>query len=49
MAKALKSEAKTKEGGRITTPDRTEDDALESSLRPKTLSDFVGSNRRARI
>jgi holliday junction DNA helicase RuvB len=45
MAKALKSEAKTKEEGRITTPDRTEDDALESSLRPKTLSDFVGQQQ----
>jgi holliday junction DNA helicase RuvB len=28
--------------GRITTAERIEDDALESSLRPKTLSDFVG-------
>ncbi len=27
---------------RITTAERIEDDALESSLRPKTLSDFVG-------
>jgi Holliday junction DNA helicase RuvB len=41
MAKA----AKTKEDGRITTPERTEDDSLESSLRPKTLSDFVGQQQ----
>ena len=27
---------------RITTPERIQDDVLESSLRPKTLSDFVG-------
>ncbi len=27
---------------RITTPERIQDDALEFSLRPKTLSDFVG-------
>src|ERR1700744_4621881 len=36
MAKASKADE-----GRITTPERTEDDSLESSLRPKTLSDFV--------
>ena len=30
---------------RITTPERTEDDSLESSLRPKTLSDFVGQQQ----
>src|SRR6204780_3823147 len=27
---------------RLVTPERNEDDALESSLRPKTLADFVG-------
>src|SRR6201995_4329393 len=45
MAKALKNEAKTKDDGRITTAERTEDDTLESSLRPKTLSDFVGQQQ----
>ena len=30
---------------RITTPERTEDDTLESSLRPKTLADFVGQQQ----
>jgi Holliday junction DNA helicase RuvB len=29
----------------ITTPERTEDDALESSLRPKRLADFVGQRQ----
>ncbi len=37
MAKAQKGE-----DNRITTPERTEDDALEASLRPKRLADFVG-------
>src|SRR5471032_1798056 len=27
---------------KLTTPQRSEDDALEASLRPKTLADFVG-------
>src|SRR5476649_2690150 len=45
MAKAAKGEAKLIEEGRITTPERTEDDSLESSLRPKTLSDFVGQQQ----
>ncbi|HEY4274660.1 MAG TPA: Holliday junction branch migration DNA helicase RuvB [Rhizomicrobium sp.] len=40
MAKAAKGEA-----GRITAPERSEDDTLESSLRPKTLSDFVGQQQ----
>ena len=40
MAKAFKAEE-----GRVTTPERTEDDALESSLRPKTLADFVGQQQ----
>ena len=40
MAKAPKHE-----DNRITTPQRTEDDSLESSLRPKTLSDFVGQQQ----
>ncbi|HEY8253765.1 MAG TPA: Holliday junction branch migration DNA helicase RuvB, partial [Rhizomicrobium sp.] len=39
MAKA-KSEAE-----RVVTPERTEDDALESSLRPKRLADFVGQQQ----
>ena len=43
MAKALKGEAKT--DPRLTTPERIEDDSLESSLRPKTLSDFVGQQQ----
>src|SRR5580692_6041726 len=30
---------------RLTTPDRLEDDTLESSLRPKTLADFVGQQQ----
>ena len=30
---------------RLVTPERGEDDALESSLRPKTLSDFVGQQQ----
>ena len=30
---------------RVTTPERTEDDALESSLRPKVLADFVGQQQ----
>ncbi len=30
---------------RLVTPERREDDALESSLRPKTLSDFVGQQQ----
>ncbi len=29
----------------VTTPARTEDDALEASLRPKTLADFVGQRQ----
>ena len=29
----------------ITTPERTEDDALEASLRPKRLADFVGQKQ----
>ncbi|MBV9548713.1 MAG: Holliday junction branch migration DNA helicase RuvB [Alphaproteobacteria bacterium] len=29
----------------IVTPERTEDDALEASLRPKTLKDFVGQRQ----
>jgi Holliday junction DNA helicase RuvB len=29
----------------IVTPERTEDDALEASLRPKTLADFVGQRQ----
>src|SRR5512146_1449139 len=40
MAKALKSEE-----GRVTTPERLEDDSLESSLRPKVLADFVGQQQ----
>ena len=40
MAKPSKHEE-----GRITTAERTEDDTLESSLRPKTLSDFVGQQQ----
>ena len=40
MAKASKQEE-----GRITTAERTEDDTLESSLRPKTLGDFVGQQQ----
>src|SRR5689334_8788473 len=40
MAKASKHEDKS-----ITTPERTEDDSLESSLRPKTLGDFVGQQQ----
>src|SRR6201992_3124768 len=30
---------------RVTTPERTEDDTLESSLRPKVLADFVGQEQ----
>src|ERR1700740_1729692 len=30
---------------RLVTPERSEDDALESSLRPKTLADFVGQQQ----
>src|SRR5690242_6946207 len=30
---------------RFVTPERREDDALEASLRPKTLSDFVGQQQ----
>src|SRR5262244_429362 len=30
---------------RVTSPERTDDDALESSLRPKTLADFVGQQQ----
>src|ERR1700750_1037454 len=30
---------------RLVTPERQEDDTLESSLRPKTLSDFVGQQQ----
>src|SRR3984957_6747567 len=45
MAKASQGDAKRKEDGRITTPDRLEDDTLESSLRPKTLSEFVGQQQ----
>src|ERR1700722_9324833 len=45
MAKASQGDAKRKEDGRITTPDRLEDDTLESSLRPKTLADFVGQQQ----
>ena len=40
MAKPSKHEE-----GRITTAERTEDDTLESSLRPKTLGDFVGQQQ----
>ena len=40
MAKASKHE-----DNRITTPERTEDDTLEASLRPKTLGDFVGQQQ----
>jgi Holliday junction DNA helicase RuvB len=29
----------------VTMPDRTEDDTLEASLRPKTLADFVGQKQ----
>src|ERR1700759_4013742 len=45
MAKALKNEAKTKDEGRITAPERLEDDTLEASLRPKVLADFVGQQQ----
>ncbi len=30
---------------RLVTPERSEDDALETSLRPKTLADFVGQQQ----
>src|SRR5580692_10398113 len=30
---------------RLVTPERSEDDTLESSLRPKTLSEFVGQQQ----
>src|SRR5271156_1221829 len=30
---------------RLVTPERSQDDALESSLRPKTLADFVGQQQ----
>ena len=30
------------DSARITTPDRTEDDAAEGALRPQTLEDFTG-------
>src|SRR5271170_4791006 len=40
MAKVLKGEE-----GRVTTPEKTEDDTLESSLRPKRLADFVGQQQ----
>ena len=30
---------------RLVTPERREDDALEISLRPKTLADFVGQQQ----
>ena len=30
---------------RIVTPERLDDDALESSLRPKRLADFVGQQQ----
>ena len=30
---------------RTVTPERLDDDALESSLRPKRLADFVGQHR----
>ena len=29
----------------VTTPERTDDDTLEASLRPKTLADFVGQRQ----
>ena len=40
MAKALKGEE-----GRVTTPEKTDDDTLEASLRPKRLADFVGQQQ----
>ena len=40
MGKAPKTDE-----ARVTTPERTEDDTLESSLRPKTLADFVGQQQ----
>ena len=40
MVKALKGDE-----GRVVTPERQEDDALESSLRPKRLTDFVGQQQ----
>ena len=40
MAKVLKGEE-----GRVTTPEKTEDDTLEASLRPKRLADFVGQEQ----
>ena len=30
---------------RLVTPERSEDDALEASLRPKRLADFVGQQQ----
>jgi holliday junction DNA helicase RuvB len=40
MAKALKGEE-----GRVITPEKIDDDTLESSLRPKRLADFVGQQQ----
>jgi Holliday junction DNA helicase RuvB len=44
MAKA-KSETAKSSMERVIAPERQEDDALESSLRPKRLSDFVGQQQ----
>ena len=44
MAKA-KSEMAKNNMERVVTPQRQEDDALESSLRPKRLADFVGQQQ----
>ena len=43
MAKA-KSDAAKSDMERMVTPERLEDDSLESSLRPKRLADFVGQH-----
>jgi Holliday junction DNA helicase RuvB len=37
--------AKAQPPDRIVTPERTEDDSLEASLRPKRLADFVGQQQ----
>src|SRR6204780_1552189 len=42
MAKAAKP---VKTDDRLLTPERSEDDTLESSLRPKTLGEFVGQQQ----
>jgi len=39
------SKPASQQSARLVTPERREDDALESSLRPKTLAEFVGQQQ----